>query len=140
MSTPSEPDLALWLSWKRINEVIRGRILADILAHSVLTEPEFTLLAHIDEAGGTIRQNALANAAGWDRTRLSHLLSRMETRGYLERERLHNGVDVSMLAHGREAFIATHEPLVVAVQQHFTRHLNAQQRDALRDVIDALAD
>ena len=71
--------------------MIRGRILADILEHSPLTEPEFTVLAYIDEAGGSIRQNALATAAGWDRTRLSHLLSRMEARGYLARERLQNG-------------------------------------------------
>ena len=118
--------------------MIRGRILADILEHSPLTEPEFTVLAYITEAGGSIRQNALATAAGWDRTRLSHLLSRMEARGYLARERLQNGSVVTMNAPGVEAFRATREPLVAAVQRHFTTLLDADQRDRLSDVIDIL--
>jgi len=78
MSTATDEDVALWLPWKRVNEVMRARILADVIAHSPLTEPELTVLIHLDEAGGSLRQNALASTAGWDRTRLSHLLTRMQ--------------------------------------------------------------
>jgi len=85
MSTDPVDDVALWLSWKRVSEVTRGRILADVIAQSPLTEPELTVLVHLDEASGALRQNALAAAAGWDRTRLSHLLTRMEERRYLTR-------------------------------------------------------
>ncbi len=140
MSTARADGVALWMSWKRVSEVTRGRILADVIAHSPLTEPELTVLIHLDEGAGTLRQNALASAAGWDRTRLSHLLTRMEQRGYLTRERLRNGVEVTMLDPGRDAFAATREPLADAVHRHLTSRLNAEQRTALRTITDVLAD
>lgn len=130
----------MWLSWKRVNEVLRARILADVIAHSPLTEPELTVLVHLDDAGGSLRQNALAAAAGWDRTRLSHLLTRMQDRGYLSREKLRNGVEVTVLAPGREVFAATREPLASAVYRNFTTKLDVEQRAALRSITDALAD
>ncbi len=140
MSTEPDEDVALWLSWKRVSEVTRGRILADVIAHSPLTEPELTVLIHLDEAGGALRQNALASATGWDRTRLSHLLTRMEDRGYLSRERLRNGVEVTLLNPGRRALAATREPLGDAVYRYFTSRLNAEQRAALRTITHVLAD
>lgn len=140
MSTATEEDVALWLSWKRVNEVMRARILADVIAHSPLTEPELTVLVHLDDAGGSLRQNALALAAGWDRTRLSHLLTRMQERGYLSREKLRSGVEVTILDPGQDAFAATREPLADAVYRYFTSSLNAEQRAALRTITNALAD
>ncbi len=140
MSTDDTGDLELWLSWKRIGEVVRGRVLADIVAHSPLTEAEFTVLAYLDDAGGALRQNALAAAAGWDRTRLSHLLTRMEERGYLARERLRNGVELTVREPGREAFAATSEPLGRAVHQHFASRLDAEQKAMLRTITNALTD
>jgi len=140
MSTDSVDDVALWLTWKRVSEVTRGRILADVIAQSPLTEPELTVLVHLDEAGGALRQNALAAAAGWDRTRLSHLLTRMGERRYLTRERLRNGVELTLLNPGRDALAATREPLAGAVYLYFTSRLNAEKRAALGGIIDVLAD
>ena len=140
MSTDPVDDVALWLSWKRVSEVTRGRILADVIAQSPLTEPELTVLIHLDEAGGALRQNALAAAAGWDRTRLSHLLTRMEERRYLTRQRLRNGVELTLLDPGRDTLAAIREPLIDAVHLHFTSRLNAEQRAALASIIDVLAD
>lgn len=139
MSTEGERELALWLGWKRVNEVIRGRILADLVTHGPLTEAEFTVLAHLDDTEGTIRQNALATAAGWDRTRLSHLLKRMEERGYLARTKLRNGVKITLLPAGKAAFDALHGPLANAVHEHFTGRLNDEQRTAVQSLTKALA-
>lgn len=140
ISTVGAEDVALWLAWKRVSEVTRGRILADVIAHSPVTEPELIVLVHLEEAGGTMRQNALATAAGWDRTRLSHLLTRMEERGHLARERLRNGVEVTLLDAGRTALAATREPLTNAVRRHVTGRLSAPQREALRTITEALTD
>ncbi len=139
MSTNGE-DVTLWLAWKRVSELTRGRVLTDVIAHSPLTEPELTVLVHLDAVGGTVRQNALAAAAGWDRTRLSHLLTRMEERGYLSRERLRNGVEVALTDPGRAALAATREPLAAAVHRHVTSRLTSEQRAALRTISDALTD
>lgn len=139
MSTVDE-DVALWLAWKRVGEVTRARVLADVVAHGPISEPELTVLAHLDEAGGSMRQNALASAAGWDRTRLSHLLTRMEERGQVARERLRNGVEVTLLDGGRRALEATREPLADAVARHVTGRLDADQRAALQLITEALTD
>jgi len=140
LSTVDAGEVALWLAWKRVSESSRGRILAEVIADSLLNEPELTVLAHLDEAGGTLRQNALATAAGWDRTRLSHLLSRMDERGYLSRQRLQNGVEVTMLPAGDNALSDTKEPLAAAVHRYFASRLSVEQRSALRDIVDALSD
>jgi DNA-binding MarR family transcriptional regulator len=140
MSTVEPDDVTLWLAWKRVNELTRGRILAEVTAHAALTEPELTVLVHLDQAGGTMRQNVLASAAGWDRTRLSHLLTRMEARGQLRRERLRNGVDVTMLDPGRDALASTTAPLADAVHRHFTSRLDAGNRAALVALTEALSD
>ena len=114
--------------------------MADVIAHSPLTEAELTVLAHLDDAGGSVRQNALAAATGWDRTRLSHLLTRMHARGWVAREKLRNGVQVTMLDEGRGALSATRAPLATAVETHVMSRLDAAQQQHLRDVIDALTD
>lgn len=139
MSTAGDEDVELWLAWKRVNETTRARVLADVLAPSPLTEPELTVLVHLDEAGGTLRQNVLASAAGWDRTRLSHLLTRMAGRGYLTRRRLRNGVDVTMTEHGQNTLAATREPLARAVRTHVTTRLSPEQREAIRTITKLLA-
>jgi DNA-binding MarR family transcriptional regulator len=140
MSTVEPDDVTLWLAWKRVNELTRGRILADVTTYASLTEPELTVLVHLDQAGGSMRQNVLASAAGWDRTRLSHLLTRMEARGQLRRERLRNGVDVTLLDPGREALESTTAPLADAVRRHFTSRLDPGNRAALVALTEALSD
>lgn len=139
MSTEEDSDLSLWLAWKRVNEVVRGRILADLIRQGPLTEPEFTVLAYLNDSGGVIRQNALAKAAGWDRTRLSHLLNRMEERGYLARTRIANGVEVRLLDAGRGEFDGLHAPMVEAVRVHFTNRLSSEQREAVQSLTETLA-
>jgi DNA-binding MarR family transcriptional regulator len=140
LSTVDAGEVSLWLAWKRVSESSRGRILSEVIANSPLNEPELTVLALLDEAGGKLRQNALATAAGWDRTRLSHLLSRMEERGYLSRQRLQNGVEVNLLPAGDDVLLATKGPLAGAVHRYFASRLSVEQRSALRHIVDALSD
>jgi DNA-binding MarR family transcriptional regulator len=140
MSTVDGADVALWMAWKRVGEVTRARVLADVTAHSSVSESELTVLVHLERAGGTSRQNALASAAGWDRTRLSHLLTRMDERGYLARHRLQNGVELTLLDAGREALEATREPLGEAVQRHVMSRLDLRLKAALREITEALTE
>lgn len=137
MSTVRDP-VALWLSFKRVGEVNRARVLADVIEHAPVTEGELTVLMHLDAADGAMRQNALAAAAGWDRTRLSHLLTRMEERGYLTRHRLHNGVEITLLGPGRARVDLIRTALGGAVDRHFGNRLSSTQLGALEDILNAL--
>lgn len=138
MATDAHGDVGLWLLWKRASELVRNDVVADVTAGSGLSEPELTVLIQVSGAGGRLRQNALAAATGWDRGRLSHLLTRMEERGYLSRERLRNGAEIALLGPGQEVIEAAGPRLEVAVERHLTGKLSPAQRDALREILTTL--
>ncbi|NED64522.1 MarR family transcriptional regulator, partial [Streptomyces sp. SID10244] len=51
--------------------MIRTAVIDDVTAANSVSEPELTVLVHLNKAGGTSRQNALVASTGWDRSRLS---------------------------------------------------------------------
>jgi DNA-binding MarR family transcriptional regulator len=138
MPEDARDDVSLWLFWKRTGEMVRSNVVAEVTAGSGLSEPELTVLVQVNEAGGRLRQNSLAAATGWDRGRLSHLLTRMESRGYVSRERLRNGVEIVMLAPGQDVITAAQPHLAAAVDRHLTGKLTPAQREALREILTHL--
>lgn len=119
---------------------MRLAVVADVTAASDTPEPELIALVHLHQAEGRLRQNALAAAMGWDRTRLSHLLTRMESRQYVSRERLANGVDVTLLPAGADVLTAEQPHLEAAVRRHFFDRITDEDREALRRLLDRLVE
>lgn len=136
MSTQDPGEL--WKLWKRSYESVRSAIVADVTAHSDLTEPEFAVVIHLHDAGGGLRQNALGRALAWDRTRVSHLVSRMEARGTVERRKLTNGVDIVLTAAGRAHYEAARPHLDAAVRRHLLDRLGAADSATLVRVLERL--
>ncbi|MDX6740080.1 MarR family winged helix-turn-helix transcriptional regulator [Actinocorallia sp. A-T 12471] len=136
MSTPPS-DLELWFALKRAHEVVRARVLADVAESSGLSEPDLVILVQLDKAGGRLRQSELAAALGWDRTRLSHQLTRMASRDLLTRDR---GATVTVaLTEAAHALITALQPrLESAVQRHFTSHLTPAERQAIGSALSRL--
>ncbi|SFR67664.1 transcriptional regulator [Agromyces sp. CF514] len=138
MSTDPDRLVAEWLRWKRANELVRAAIVDDVVSTSDVPEAELTVLVQLHQADGVMRQNALAAAAGWDRTRLSHLLTRMEGRGYVSRTKLRNGVEVTLHPAGATALDSARPQLERAVQTHLFGRLDPKQREAFGEILDAL--
>ncbi len=60
---------------------------ARLMAGAGLSIADYEVLVHLSEASdGRLRVHALAERMQWDRSRLSHHLSRMERRGLVGRE------------------------------------------------------
>lgn len=136
MSTRAS-GVELWSTWKRTHEVIRALVVNEVTAAAGLSEPDMTVLVRLHEAGGTLRQSELGATMGWDRTRLSHQVTRMEKRGLLTRQR-GGGVMVALAAAGRETIQAVLPTLDDAVRRHFTDKLGESDLDALRVILDRL--
>jgi DNA-binding MarR family transcriptional regulator len=136
MSTRAS-GVELWSTWKRTHEVIRALVVNEVTAAAGLSEPDMTVLVRLHEAGGTLRQSELGAAMGWDRTRLSHQVTRMEKRGLLTRRR-GDGVTVALAAAGRETIQAVLPTLGDAVRRHFLDKLGESDLDALRVILDRL--
>ncbi|AQZ64700.1 Transcriptional regulator, MarR family [[Actinomadura] parvosata subsp. kistnae] len=128
----------LWLRWKRAHEMVRTAVIAETTAASGLSEPELGVLVCLHESGGSLRQNALAATLGWDRTRLSHLLTRMGERGYVARDKVPNGVEVTLSPAGRHLIDATLPALETATRRHLLDRLGPDDAKTLRTLVDRL--
>ncbi|MET8543978.1 MarR family winged helix-turn-helix transcriptional regulator [Kitasatospora sp. NPDC004799] len=146
MSTPNGAKLGdtsepvdFWCAFKRVHEVLRTRVIADAAEAAGLSEPDLTILASLSRAGGALRQSELAAALGWDRTRISHQLTRMAKRALVTRERTGGAaVTVTLTADGRAAVTAVRPLLDAAVRRHFTDRLSAREIETLRSVFDRM--
>lgn len=134
----AEPEpVDLWSDFKRAHEVVRARVITDTAEAAGLSEPDLTILVTLNKAGGALRQSELAASLGWDRTRISHHLTRMGKRGLLTRERA-DGVTVTLTDTGRQTITTVHPGLDAAVRRHFTDRLSAQEIKTLSSVLRRL--
>lgn len=139
MSTVAPGEAAeLWLLWKRAYETVRTSVIADVSRTSGLSESELSVLVCLYEAGGVLRQNAVAATLGWDRTRLSHQLTRMEKRDYVARSKVANGVEVTLLPEGRRIIEASVPALDASTRRHLLDRLGPDGATALKTVVDRL--
>jgi DNA-binding MarR family transcriptional regulator len=74
-----------WILWKQATDHIWGEVARRITAATGLSAADFSVLTRAAEADHPPRQQDLADALGWTRSRLSRQLSRMEARGLITR-------------------------------------------------------
>ncbi|MET7344838.1 MarR family winged helix-turn-helix transcriptional regulator [Streptomyces sp. NPDC087866] len=137
-ATPPGPGpVDLWSAFKRAHEVVRARVIADTADAAGLSEPDLTILVSLSKAGGSLRQSELAATLGWDRTRISHQLTRMSKRDLIARERT-GGVTVTLTEAGNRTIAAVHPGLEAAVRRHFTDKLSARETETLAALLRRL--
>lgn len=135
----SGDERELWYAWKRAHELVRARITEDITTATGLSDPDVAILVRLDDADGTLRQNRLAALLGWDRSRLSHQLTRMESRGLLTRQRLANGADIVIADRGRELLAVVRPVHAAAVRRHFIDPLTSASLQDFHAALNRLA-
>ncbi|MER7115063.1 MarR family winged helix-turn-helix transcriptional regulator [Saccharomonospora azurea] len=128
----------MWLLWKRAYETTRAAVIADMTAASGLSESELSVLVCLHESGGVLRQNAIAATLGWDRTRLSHLLTRMEKRDYVARGKVANGVEVTLRPTGQRTIDASVPALEASTRRHLLDRLAPGDATALKEIVERL--
>jgi DNA-binding MarR family transcriptional regulator len=83
----NDDETARWVAWKRAADAVTRRVAADIAAATGLSGADFSVLTRlVEDGGGRLRQQRLADDLEWERSRLSRHLGRMETRGLLTRD------------------------------------------------------
>jgi DNA-binding MarR family transcriptional regulator len=82
----SPRELRIWYAFRSMGEDVLERVGRDIARATGLSGPEFGVLARLAAYGrGEMRQQELATVMAWEKSRLSHQLSRMEKRKLIER-------------------------------------------------------
>jgi DNA-binding MarR family transcriptional regulator len=134
----------LWRSYIRMNQELYALLGALHVSESGISPSDYAVLVALSEApAGVVRARDLGTELGWDRSRLSHHLSRMERRGTVAREKCEDdarGLMVRITPEGRRAIEAAAPAHAEAVQRHFFDLLSRQELDTLIDVFDHVLD
>lgn len=99
------------------------------------------LVALTDRPDGRMRLFELAEALGWEKSRLSHQVARMTDRGSVAKEKCDSdrrGAFVVITAHGRREIEAVAPGHVSAVRRMFVDRLTPAQLDAIGDAAEVV--
>ncbi|MDQ1527841.1 MAG: hypothetical protein QOG18_2454 [Microbacteriaceae bacterium] len=139
---PTVDELRVWRDFIETAEALRTELAARLQSDSSLSPGDYSVLLALSEAhGARLRSSELATACGWERSRLSHHLGRMERRGLIRREDCatdNRGAEVILAAEGATAFRRASVPHLRAVRELFVDALNPKQLAAAADVVTAL--
>jgi len=141
MTAPlTEQEQRLWHAWKIAADTVRQRVAEDIKTGAGLSDQEFGILTRLVELGdGKLRQNELAALLQWDRTRLSHQLTRMETRGLVSRSTVDGGVLVQVTDEAANLVRVARPIHATAVRKHLLQRAEGIEQATLLHALEQLA-
>ncbi|MEU8004254.1 MarR family winged helix-turn-helix transcriptional regulator [Catellatospora sp. NPDC049111] len=145
MSKPeylNDRERRAWYGFLTMQEDIRRHMNRQLLATTGLSLADYAVLSALSEApAGSLRIFELRERLRWEKTRLTHQVSRMVARGLLERQSCAEdtrGNNVVLTAAGRSA-IEEAAPLHVRyVRQVFLDALSPRQLDAIATASEAI--
>ena len=126
------------LMWKAYRDLFRG--LSDVLEAQLardagLSGSEYAVLVELSHAPGhVLRARELCAALSWDRSRLSHLVARMEQRGLVTREECAEDARGSMVRLTNAGLRAVEDAAPehsAAIRRYFFNPLSSDERDTL---------
>ena len=139
---PRTEELKVWREFIETVEALRSEIASRLLAETSLSAGDYSVLLALSEAPARrMRSSELAAEIGWERSRLSHHLGRMERRGLIRRDECatdSRGAEVVLTTTGAAAFRGATVPHLTAVRELFVDAFTPDQIDAARTVAAAL--
>jgi DNA-binding MarR family transcriptional regulator len=139
---PTAQELQVWRDFVETTEALRSELASRLQDECSLSPGDYVVLLALSEAPGQrLRSSDLAASIGWERSRLSHHLARMERRGLLHREECatdSRGAEVVLDLAGGEAFRGATVPHLRAVRELFVDALTPDQLAAAGEIAAAL--
>jgi DNA-binding MarR family transcriptional regulator len=137
-----EHEARVWQAQLNMQRELMAELERQLFRDSGLSGADYAILVPLSEAPeGVLRARELGTEAGWDRSRLSHQVSRMEKRGLVTRENCSEDARGSMVRltdEGRTAIEAAAPGHVAAVRRHFFDLLSEQEVTLLGSLYDRL--
>jgi DNA-binding MarR family transcriptional regulator len=131
-----------WRGFQQMRTALTAHLARQLTLECGLTEADYAVLVTVSEAPGhRQRSRDLGRALGWDRSRLSHQISRMESRGSVRRDPCRDdgrGFDVVLTDAGLAAIEAAAPVHLAAVRHCFVDLLTRSQLDALGDIAETV--
>ena len=139
-----EDQRLLWKAYRDLGQLLSSALEAQLLSDAGLSGSEYAVLVELSHTPGyVLRARELAVALGWDSSRLSHLVRRMEKRGFVAREECSEDARGSMVRltdAGRAAVEGVAPEHSEAIRRYFFNLLSPDELDTLATVFDRLLD
>lgn len=139
---PTRDELRIWRDYIETAEALKAELAGRLQKESSLSVGDYQVLLALSEAEQQrLRSSDLAAAIGWERSRLSHHLGRMERRGLIRRDECaedNRGALIVLAEEGATAFRRSTAPHLKAVRTLFLDAFTAEQLtriDALTAVL-----
>ena len=130
-----ERQQRVWQGYLHLNQDLIAVLEQQLARESGLSGADYRVLHPLSEApGGLQRARDLGSEIGWDRSRLSHHLSRMEKRGLVTREECvedARGLMVRLTKAGRKAIEEAAPGHVEAVRRYFFDQLSNEEIETM---------
>jgi DNA-binding MarR family transcriptional regulator len=125
----SPQEFRVWHAFRIMHEDVLGRVGRDITQATGLSGPEYGVLSR------------LAGMMAWDKSRLSHQLTRMQERSLIERRRVDGKTVLIVLTRlGREKLDAARPVHADSVRRNLLSRLTQQQIDTIVRVSNLLGE
>jgi DNA-binding MarR family transcriptional regulator len=132
----------VWRSWVQASAQLQAHLARRMLADGEISISDFEVLVPLSEAPEQrLRAFALGRSLQWEKSRLSHHLTRMERRGLVTREDCgtdRRGAFVVLTPEGRTALETAAAPHVEAVRTAMFDRLTPEQVDQLGVICEAV--
>lgn len=138
----SADELRSWIRFTAVLELLPGVLDSQLQRDAGLTHFDYFVLAMLSEAPDrTLRMSGLAARTNATLSRLSHVVSRLEDRGFVERHPSRDdrrATDASMTETGWRKLVATAPSHVETVRTHVIDALSAEQVESLGEIAGLL--
>src|SRR5438067_1918444 len=135
-----ERQQQVWQAYLHMNQHLFAFLEQQLAREGGLSGSDYKVLVPLSEApDGLLRARDLGIEIGWDRSRLSHHLSRMEKRGLVVREECAEdgrGLMVRLTGAGRKAIEAAAPDHAEHVQRYFFDLMSKKELDTLGEVFE----
>jgi DNA-binding MarR family transcriptional regulator len=138
----TEEQRLLWKTYRDLFNGLSTVLQAQLLRDAGLSGSEYAVLVALSHApDGVLRARDLCAELAWDRSRLSHLVRRMEERDFLSREECAEdarGSMVRLTEAGRAAVEDAAPEHSEAIHRHFFDPLSREEHTLLADILGRL--
>jgi len=139
-----DDEQAAWVRLAAVVELLPGVLEAQLRTDADLTHFEYWVLAMLSEAPSrTLRMTALASRTSGSLSRLSHVVTRLEGRGLLERfpcPEDRRATNARLTDDGWDVVVAAAPGHVATVRDYVVDALTTRQIRQLTEIADAILD
>ena len=138
-----ELDSQAWRAFHKIGTRLLPHLSRQITNHSGITSSEYVVLMALSELPkASVNLNRLAIGLGWETSRMSHQITRMQESGLVKKVQSESDArcfDVSITAAGRRIAEKAIPLQSLEINHCFSEVLTNKQKEALIEISEAIA-